>query len=104
MDSNLYGAARIDRALKGLEKMSSTVVTAPKWPGSLLWQSSLAQTFDHVGVVFRSMPGHAPTNKCVERSRRDRDGLFQRFLRFRGPTDLAERRSEPTVSRRKIGV
>jgi hypothetical protein len=43
-------------------------------------------------------------DKRVERARRDRDGLLQRFLRFSDPAELAKRGGEATVSVREIGV
>jgi hypothetical protein len=50
------------------------------------------------------MPWDAPANKYLERCRRDRNRLLERFLRFFDLTDLAEGRGEPAVGRRKIGV
>jgi RibD C-terminal domain len=66
--------------------------------------SGLVQALEHVGVVFRPMPRYAPADKYLERGRRDRNVLLERFLRFRGLTDLAEGRGDPAVGRRKIGV
>jgi hypothetical protein len=71
---------------------------------ALTLPSSLAQALEHVGVVFWPMPWYAPANKYLERGRRDRNGLLERFLRFNGLTALAEGCGEPAVGRRKIGV
>jgi hypothetical protein len=49
-----------------------TNITTELMP-KLVAPAGLAQTFEHVSVVFRSMPRYAPTNKCVERDRRDCD-------------------------------
>ena len=50
--------------------------------------SGHAQTFKEVGVVFRSMPGHALSDIHFERAWRDRDGLPQCFLCLVGATGL----------------
>ena len=72
--------------------------------GSLVSPSSLAQAFEHVGVVFRAHPWHALADIPLEQGRHNRYGLLQRFLCLFGPAELAERGSEPTVRVRKIGV
>jgi hypothetical protein len=70
----------------------------------LLRHSGLAQTSEHVGVVFGPMPRYAPTNKCVERGRRDRNSFFERRLRCLHATQLPKGRGEPAVGRREVGV
>ena len=56
---------------------------------SLLRPSGLAQTFKHVGVVFRPSPGGALSYIEVERSRGDGDCLLQRLPRLINPAELA---------------
>src|SRR6266404_7950584 len=55
--------------------------------GSSTRPSGLAQTLDHVGMVFRPHPRHAPSYIHVEGGGRD---FLQRFLRFLGSSDLSE--------------
>ncbi len=38
--------------------------------------AGLAQAFEHVGVIFRTRPGHAAVDEHVERFRRDRHGFL----------------------------
>ena len=70
---------------------------------SPLVPASFAQTFEHVGVVFRPHPRYTTPDIRLERARYDRDGPLQRFLRLFEPTELAERGGEPTVRVGKIG-
>ena len=69
-----------------------------KGTASLLPPAGLAQAHNHMRVVFRSHPRHAPADIHVEGARHNRDGLLQRFLRFLDPADLAERRGEPPIN------
>lgn len=55
-------------------------------------------------MVFRPMPWHAPTDKHIESGWCDRNGLCQHFLCFLYATGLAERRGEPAILVRVIGV
>ena len=65
--------------------------------------SSLAQTFEQVGVVFRPMPGDAVADIHVERCRSESDRLVQRLLHFCNVTELAERCSEIAMGCREFG-
>src|ERR1700756_5167639 len=72
-----------------IQQRSNTIPTTTSrhhWRRGMGSQSSfrqpgLAQAGEHVGVVFGPMPRYAPTNKCVERGRRDRNSFFERRLR-----------------------
>ena len=66
--------------------------------------SGLAQSLEHVSVIFRPVPGHARADIHVERRRRDRDSLLQRSFRSSSPTELAECRGKPAAGERKIRV
>ena len=72
--------------------------------GCLVLPSGLAQTFEHVGMVFETMPRHAPPDIHVKGSRRDSDGFFKRFLCFGDSPELSECSSKPTIWRRKIRI
>ena len=83
-------------------RRSSREQTFAHWRRGMGSQSSfrqpgLAQAGEHVGMVFGPMPRYAPTNKCVERGRRDCDSFFERRLCCLQATQLAERCSEPAV-------
>jgi hypothetical protein len=71
---------------------------------SFLGHPGLAQTFDHVGVVFRTKPRTAPANVTVGRGWRDCDSLLQCFPCFLDLTSLAESGSQPTIGQRKIRI
>ena len=66
--------------------------------------SSLAQTFEHMGMILRPVPRHAPADKHVESSWCDGNGLCQCFLRLLDATALAEGRGEPAILVRVIRV
>ena len=66
--------------------------------------SGLAQSLDQVGMVFWPKPRHTVSDIHVECGRRERDGLIQRFLCFRSPTELTKRGGRPAIDHRKIGV
>src|ERR1700730_7892810 len=72
--------------------------------GSSTRPSGLAQTLDHVGMVFRPVPGHAPADIHIERGRRDCDGFLERSLRFLGLADLPEGCGEPAICQWIVGV
>jgi hypothetical protein len=62
--------------------------------GTSALPSSLAQSFERMGVVLRAVPRNSAADVEFERSGRNRDGLCQRFLSFANSADLAERRGK----------
>src|SRR5215469_14938529 len=48
--------------------------------------SGLAQTVEHMGVVFRAVPRYTTADKHIEGGRCHTDGLFQHLPRFLGAT------------------
>ena len=62
----------------------------------------LAQTVEHVGLVFGPHPRYALTDIHVESARGDGDGLFEHFFGVGSATKLAERGSQPAVRPGKI--
>src|SRR5262245_8125234 len=65
---------------------------------SSLWQSGFAQTFKHMGVIFRAYPWWARVDIHIEGRWRDRHRLLQRCLCFCGAIELAAGSGEPSVS------
>src|SRR6516165_11376521 len=76
---------------------------APRAPGStasILPPSSLAQAFEHVGLVFGPEPRETPSDIDLEGSWRDRDRFLQRCLCLLDATELTECCREPTIGQR----
>ena len=59
--------------------------------------ASLEQAFELVVVIFGSYPARWAADIAVKLRRRERDGLLQRFPRFHGLAELAERCGEGAV-------
>ena len=68
----------------------------PRVRWSLALPTGLTQAFDRKGVIFRSMPWRAVTNKPVEQHGRESDSPLQLRFRFHDPAQLTKRLCDPT--------
>jgi hypothetical protein len=67
--------------------------------------ASLAQAVEHVLVILGAVPRNALTDVHVERpTATDDDCFVERLARLFHASDLTERRGEPAINQRKVGM